>query len=205
MANKKTAKVEVLEEQIEPDKPTEEMAKVEEVIEVEKPTTVEVSMGLEDQVSGKKWSWRFFLGSVALGVVATVLVFFIKDQMGAKNVSKPETVNTAPTPPKAPALLPVNLTDYAVSVLNGSGKSGVAGIIKEELVSGGFKVTNVGNAETSDFDFTQVEAKKSVPAEVVTKLRDLLVKTYQVATASGTLSATASADVVITVGSLLAK
>lgn len=94
----------------------------------------------------------------------------------------------------------VDVSTYKISVLNGNGGIGVAGAAKTVIESGGFKVTNTGNAESFDFEETEISAKSGVPASVVAKLKDTLSSKYTVKIADS-LPTTSSYDITVTVGS----
>lgn len=164
---------------------------------------IDVSSGLGGSPDGKKL-W-FFVGAVVFGIILTILTLYVRDWLMAKNAISQKTDNTPPVTQNVPPKPQLNLADYSVSVLNGSGKTGVAAKTREMLEAAGFKVERAGNAKTSGFDYTLIEAKRNVPSEFITKLSETLAKSYQLASASGTLDASASADVVVTVGSLLAR
>lgn len=164
---------------------------------------IDVASGL-DESADKKKLW-FFVGAVAFGIIVTIVTLYVRDYLLARNQSRQKPESTSVQVQNLPPKPQLNLADYSISVLNGSGKTGLAAKTKEMLEAAGFKVGSVGNAATSDFDYTQIGAKSSVPAELLTKLRETLMQTLLLATASGTLEASASADVVVTLGSLSAK
>jgi hypothetical protein len=93
-----------------------------------------------------------------------------------------------------------SLSIYKVSVLNGSGKIGVAGVVKGLLEKGGFEVGSTGNANNFDFTDTVISTKDSVPTGVVDTAKILLSNDYSVKIGEPLL-ATSPNDIVVTVGS----
>ncbi len=100
----------------------------------------------------------------------------------------------------------VELSAFTIKVLNGSTTSGEAAKLQKKLVDAGFKVGSIGNADRSDYNKTQVLVKKKVDSAYMNKLKDVLKKTYMLEPDSQLpSSASEEADVVITIGSDLAK
>jgi len=103
------------------------------------------------------------------------------------------------TPTAEPEPEPVNLEEFSVSVLNGSGVVGAAREVRELLEDEGFVVGQTANADSFDFDETIVRAKKSVPKVVVDTAVAVLGEEYEVKIGSP-LSGSEREDIVITVG-----
>ena len=155
----------------------------------------------------------FILG---LGAMATVSYFGLINLSLPKfsvptGVHMPAFLGTKPTPtpiPKptaAPTAASVNLQQYSIDVLNGSGVTGEAGKVKTSLTSDGFKVDSTGNAANSNFTKTEIAAKKSVSQDYLSKLEDELNKTFVVDTTVATSSDSSTTDVSVTLGSSTAK
>lgn len=100
----------------------------------------------------------------------------------------------SPTPTPQVSVAPKNIT---VRVLNGSGVTGAGAKAADFLRSLGYEIASVGNAESEDYDKTTILAKNS---QTLLSLQTDLATKYEIGTASATLSATDSADVVVTIG-----
>lgn len=134
-----------------------------------------------------------------------------------KGFQLPSFQQPTPTPTKAPAatatpvptkavLKPADLSAYTIKILNGSGITGEAGRAKTHLTTEGFKVGTVGNADRQDYTKTIVFAKKTVNPAYLSKLKEVLQKTYTLDSQSDLPpAATQEAEVVVTIGSTLAK
>lgn len=115
------------------------------------------------------------------------------------------TLTPVPKPTATPTAVSVNLQEYSISVLNGSGVAGQAGKLKETLTTDGFKVSSTGNAANTNFTRTEIAAKKSVGSAYLSKLEDELNKTLQVDTNVTSLPDSSAADVTVTTGSSTAQ
>ena len=93
----------------------------------------------------------------------------------------------------------VDVKDYKVSVLNGSGQIGAAGDASELIEEVDFVVSDTGNATSFGFTDTIIKAKKSVPTPVITLLKEALSTSYSV-TIGDNLGPTDEFDIVVTVG-----
>lgn len=95
----------------------------------------------------------------------------------------------------------INLKDYKIKILNGSGIAGEAAKLKDLLGQEGFTVESTGNADNSDYNKTIIEAGKDVPTDAVNKLKDFLQKSYSVSNVQE-LTDTTEASIRIIIGSL---
>ncbi len=143
-------------------------------------------------------------GIFLLGALLGGIYFY---QRGINLPSNPEPTPTesavaTPAPTEAPAT--VDLTKYPVHVMNGSGITGEAAKVKAVLEGGGFKVSTIGNASSSDFTKTVIKVKSDVPASFVSQLSTLLSKTYLLDT-NQTLATSSADKVQVIVGSSKAK
>ncbi len=122
-----------------------------------------------------------------------------KEETQPVSTSTP-TPTFPPSPSPSPTELPQKeLSSYKIEVLNGSGLIGAASKVKDLIEKNGFKVSEVGNASSYDFERTQIQVKKNVPEEVVDKLKELLGKSYTLEMGDN-LEDKSSFDIVITVG-----
>lgn len=86
--------------------------------------------------------------------------------------SSPETiVSPPPTQATAPATTSeskvANPQDFQIEILNGNGIAGDANRVKTILGDQGFVVANIGNAINSNFVTTEINAKESVPRQLI--------------------------------------
>lgn len=108
--------------------------------------------------------------------------------------SKPTpTEKVSPTPTKKPT------KSLSVRVLNGSGVTGAAKEAADYLSSLGYEIAGTGNASATDFENTTINIKAAKESLLPQLKIDLQTK-YTIGTTSATLSATDSADSVVTVG-----
>lgn len=108
----------------------------------------------------------------------------------------------APEPDSVAGLvvLPAPLSDYNVTVLNGSGVVGEAGYVADILFAEGFEQVSTGNAEEQDHTSTTVYLKKSLPKEVSDLLSELLGEEYDLEFDQGFIDQDGQVDIRIVVG-----
>lgn len=109
-----------------------------------------------------------------------------------KSVSAPAKEAT-PEPTKA-----VNIADYSVKIENGSGITGEAAKLRNELAAEGYTISSVGNADKSTYEQTEIIYKKSVKKQVIAKLKTFLKESYELAPET-TLPASSSSEPDITI------
>lgn len=144
----------------------------------------------------------FLVGLVSM---AAISFFLQKKPFELPFITRKVEIMPSPVPTitvEPTKVVEVNLAEYNIEVLNGSEIAGEASKLKTELITGGFKVVSIGNAEKSDYRDTIISVKKKVSAAFLEKLKDNLKKTYTLAPdAKTSLPETSEADVVITIGS----
>jgi hypothetical protein len=104
---------------------------------------------------------------------------FITNEPPASSSPSEQTPSVSPTP--APTPTPneeIDVYDYTIEVLNGSGVAGVAGEVQDLLLENGFTSVKVGNADSSDYTTTQVNTKSTVPEVTINEVRNSL-RDYQ--------------------------
>jgi hypothetical protein len=118
-----------------------------------------------------------FVAAVVSGGVYVYLTGLDQRNSGeAQSSPTPEPI-VLPTESPAPTAEPeLDLTSFSIQVLNGSGKIGAAGGGETVLKDAGFKVSATGNAGKYDYENTVIQAKDAVPAQVISELKDALVK-----------------------------
>jgi len=94
----------------------------------------------------------------------------------------------------------IDLSQYLVQVLNGSGSGGEAVYAKQLLSLEGFETIETGDAQSSRHEATTVALKKAVPEAVFDAIKESLGDAYQVQPAIDSLSKDAQYDAVVTIG-----
>lgn len=135
------------------------------------------------------------IASLAFG-----LVYYAKI---VKRQGLPEQPTPTPTPVLSPSPTPapapeVNLSDYSVQILNGSGEAGEAGRVRGLLEDEGFEKFSLGNADSFDYKDTEVSIKGEVSGGVFEMIQNAL-KDYEVAKGQP-LTEESVYDVVVIVG-----
>ncbi len=87
----------------------------------------------------------------------------------------------------------------SVSVLNGSGKEGVAGKAANILKGHGYNVTSTGNADNYNYEGITIKVKKE-KSDFLNLLKKDLAKDYSVKASSSDLSSDSATDAVIIIG-----
>lgn len=137
---------------------------------------------------------------VILAVFAGVVVF--KDKILAKlTPAATKEVSTTPTPTLTPTLIPTPSLDrsqYKIRVLNGTKKTGAAGVLGDELKGLGWEILSVGNAVKQSESQTLVRVKPDLDKVAETLISDL-AEDYQ-ATVSSNLKTSDKADAEVVIG-----
>jgi hypothetical protein len=115
------------------------------------------------------------------------------------------TLTSAPKPTAVPTTKPVDLSQYSIAVLNGSGVTGEAGKVKTTLTMDKFNVTSTGNADNTNYTKTVIAAKKTVDSTYLTQLESELKKSFDVDSTVSSLASSATTDVTVTIGSSTAQ
>lgn len=104
-----------------------------------------------------------------------------------------------PFPEPSPEVEDVDLTEFSVKVLNGTGTAGEAGKVKALLEEAGFEEIKTGNAPSDDNTITTVSAKADVPAGAVKAIENALKGTF-ISEAGDALAEDSDYDLVVTTG-----
>lgn len=144
------------------------------------------------------------VGFVAGGlyVYTTGMSLLGNEETEAEQTTAPEPTGEPQesTPEPTPTPEPVDVSEFSVSVLNGSGRAGEAGKVETLLEDAGFTIGNTGNASRFNFTDTVIQATENVPKTVVTQLEEALSESYAVEVGD-VLPEDSAYDIVITVGS----
>jgi flagellar basal body-associated protein FliL len=143
-----------------------------------------------------------------LGIIAGGVYYY---QTGfnkeAETTSDEQEQVEAPDVTEAPEPTPedVDLSEFSVNILNGSGIAGEAGKVDALLTELSFKETDTGNADSYDYTTTIVSLKESVSDEVYNKIKEALTESYMIEKSDETLEEDSAFDVKIIVGSKKAE
>jgi hypothetical protein len=117
-----------------------------------------------------------------------------------------ETITESPTSTPTPTPEEeLDLSNYSVNILNGSGIAGEAGRASSLLEELGFSELDTGNADSYEYTTTVISLKKEVPDGVYEKIKESLSTDYIVEKSDEALEEDSTYDVVITVGSRKAE
>jgi uncharacterized protein (DUF2164 family) len=122
------------------------------------------------------------------------------EEMTDQEMAMEETTEETSSEQVTPTVEDVNLSDYSVNILNGSGVAGEAGAVETLLDDLSLKSVDTGNADSYDYVTTEVSMKEGVPDAVYQKIKDALSESYTVEKSDTPLSEDSDYDVVITVG-----
>ena len=142
---------------------------------------------------------------VAGGAAAFMFVGGPGKFLGASVEATP-TPNTEeiPAPMPSPEAEDVDLTEFTVRVLNGTGTAGEAGKVKALLEEAGFEDIKTGNAPSEDNTVTTVSTKADVPAGAVKAVENALKGVFTTE-AGDALDEDSDYDIVVTTGGASAK
>ena len=182
-----------------------------ELVEESKPVEEKVARPIQYEPEkirrdGSPVLWILIPGIFILGAILGGVVFYQKgvNTIDTKDIPTPiSSVAPSVIPSPTPAAN-VDISKFDIAVFNGSGIAGEAGKAKDLLTKAGFTVISTANAATYDYTKTIIKAKEEVDASVIQKIKDALSKNY-VMGESQTLTATATTDIQIIVGSSKAE
>lgn len=121
------------------------------------------------------------------------------DQTAAESPVPPET-DTTPEASDSADAASVNLAEYDIQVLNGSGVAGAAGTARDLLLAAGFEKFTVGNSDKYDYTETEVQVKDGTPPAVYAVVEKTLKEGGYTVTKGDALTSDADYDMVVIVG-----
>lgn len=147
----------------------------------------------------KNFMWPILLiFVVTIAILIGVFVYrqgiFKGEKVNVASLSPTPTIAITPEPAKT-----IDLTQYEIEILNGSGVDGEAGRQRVNLEAEGFTVSSVGNADSSDYTDTIIQAKAEVDKDFVVKLKSVLSNSFTVGE-SEILPDDSSVPVVVIIG-----
>ncbi len=160
----------------------------------------------ESQEKNAKWLWLLIIliiiGALAFAVFKGIGPFakfspFIKTSASPTPavVASPIISESSPSPDTN-----LDKSKPSIRVLNGSGTAGKASAVKDFLEGLGYKVASIGNADSYDFEKSEVRFKEDFKQFEVVIVEDLSQK-YSATASSDDLESSDSADIEVIVGS----
>ena len=107
------------------------------------------------------------------------------------------TPTTTPTPTPTPT--PLDLSQFSLQVLNGTGTPGQAGEVQDLLEEVGFEDVDTGNADSYDYQLTQVQLHPQTPSQLYQAIQDSLGEDFS-ATLSSQLEEDSEFDAIVITG-----
>lgn len=143
--------------------------------------------------------------TLVVGGALTGGIIYSKKATGGQDISSKAaettplpTTETTPTPTPTPEK-ELDLTEYTIQVQNGSGTAGQAGAVDEILQAEGFNQADTTNADSYDYQDTEVQLKKNTPKAVYETIERALNSDYNVILGDA-LEEDSRFDIIITVG-----
>lgn len=151
-----------------------------------------------DESAKKNFMWPIlFVVFLALALLGGIFVY--KKGMISNEKVNVVTLTPPPTVIAEPTKAEIDLSKYAIKILNGGGVSGEAARQKDSLEAKGFTISTVGNADNSDYTETIIQAKEKVDKDFIAKLKSVLEDTFIVGEIEA-LSEDASTPIVVILG-----
>jgi len=171
-------------------------------VKTEEAPTLDLTM--PDDVGEKKGKKVFIIVFVLVliaGLVAGGFYYYKTKVSGGDEAKKEEmpTPSAQETPTPTPQAEAIDLSEYNVSVLNGSGIPGEAGKVETALKGEGFETIETSNAESYDYTISEVSLKKDTPAAVYDAVKKAL-SGYKIVKQEDALAENSEFDVEIIVG-----
>lgn len=153
---------------------------------------------MSNQPQKKNFMWPIlFIFIIALVLLGGIFVY----KQGMNKGTDVNVVTLSPTPTTIPTpTITVDLSKYEIQILNGSEVDGEAGRQKANLEAEGFTISSVGNADSSDYTKTIIQAKADVDKGFLDKLKSVLEESFVVGD-NEELSEDEDPDVIVIIGS----
>lgn len=150
----------------------------------------------------KSFLLKWFLLAMIFIVILASGFFVFKNYKNIFPVKKVIIPTSVPT--KIPTPIPSKVEEkkiYQISVLNGSGITGEAKKVADSLIALGLEVSNVGNADNSNYQETIIRYRENVQANFINTIDTELKKNYTV-TRQVVSNNTEQSDVTVIIGKL---
>jgi hypothetical protein len=118
-------------------------------------------------------------------------------QSASPSAAPTATSSVSPTPTRPASVN--KATDMNIQILNGSGEVGVAGTVRDFLISKGYKYLETNNADNYEYQNVSVKIKSSLET-YGSALKNDLAEKYTISSDSATLPNDSLFDAVVTVG-----
>lgn len=194
-------KEELVEEPTEAPSTKEEEEEEPEASEIQVPTEEKEVVEPEEVVEQKP---KFSKNSIAIGLIVVLILAVIAGgvyvyKRGMKKGAAPATTPMPTESPEASPAVELKREDLKIQVLNGSGVAGVADEAKDFLKGLGYQEIEVGNADSYDYEETEVAIKEDKKDYLKFLTKDLSEE-YTLSSETKTLDEDSDFDVVITLG-----
>lgn len=149
---------------------------------------------------GDRSKLAVFIPVLILIIIAGVMVYYRHNLLSIINPPKQEA-EIKPVPTETPTPTPtvgVERSKYTVRVLNGTPKSGAAGVLAEELKAKGWLIDKTGNATSSAIAESYVQGKVDLTDVIKALIAD--VSDYQVTPSAVILKPSDKADLEFVIG-----
>jgi len=150
--------------------------------------------------TGGKSKMGIIIIAIILIVLGVVLIFF-RDNVFSIINPPAQKVEITPTPTETPTPTPtiaVERSKYKVRILNGTPKSGAAGVLAEKLKALGWMIDKTGNATSSAVNQSYVRGKVEIDEVIKALISD--VSDYEATSSAVILKPTDKADLEFVIG-----
>ncbi|MDD2823551.1 MAG: LytR C-terminal domain-containing protein [Candidatus Daviesbacteria bacterium] len=137
---------------------------------------------------------------VLILIIMIGLIFFYRENI-LSIINPPQKQEVAITPTETPTPTPtvaIDRSKYTVRVLNGTPKSGAAGLLADQLKEKGWLIDRTGNATSSAVAQSYVRGKVGIDEIIQTLIKD--VSGYETTPSAVILSSTDKADLEFVIG-----
>jgi len=167
------------------------------------PEIQDMSKNTEDKKLVKKGLVLSLLATFLVGGALAGGIFYSRKAVSNQDIRSQAVERPTPTstPTSTPTPTPekIDLGDYQLQILNGSGIAGEAGSVNELLQTEGFKEAETDNADSYNYKKTEVQLKENTPKKVFDTIKETLKGKYDV-TLGDALSEDSEFDVIVIVG-----
>lgn len=160
---------------------------------------------VENSLPENKRSKIFILVPILIIIMVFAAVVFFREGLllALKNQispAKPVAVETTSTPTPSPTVTPITVdrSKFKVRVLNGTPKTGAAGVLAGQLKEKGWQIDRTGNATSSAIPESFVRSKPGMGDAISVLIAD--VSDYQGSSSSSSLKSSDKADLEFVIG-----
>ena len=132
---------------------------------------------VREEKKGKGKIIFILLAILALGAVGVWLIFGKGGWEKTTEIPTPTVTDEVVSPTPVP--VEIERDGISIQILNGSGISGAAGDLENEMEDLGYTDITVGNASKQDYEDTEVSFSEEIPNEVREEITDKLKAVYE--------------------------